>query len=68
MNAKEKAIDLIFKFDTMPNKAVLYFNKHEIFESAKISALICVDEMVDVIWDSDVRAYYEDVKKEIELL
>jgi hypothetical protein len=43
---EKKAIELIEKFDTMPDKVVLFLTKDEIFESIKKASLNCVDEII----------------------
>jgi len=57
MTPKEKAIDLVHKFDM----------KNEYYERAQECALIAVDEILNVI-DNFEMIYWENVKQEIKLL
>jgi hypothetical protein len=69
MTPKEKAQELVNKFAKLPEEGSLMW--YLSFEIAKKCALVAVDEILDTIkWcigDSQVE-YWEDVKKEIELL
>jgi hypothetical protein len=69
MTPKEKAEELVNRFAKLPEEGSLMW--YLSFEIAKKCALIAVDEILDTIkWcigDSQV-GYWEDVKKEIELL
>lgn len=47
MTPKEKAEELLFKMDTMPDEAVMYFTKDEVFETIKKAALICAEELIN---------------------
>jgi hypothetical protein len=73
MTPQEKAEELIFKFDTMPNKVVLFLDKDELFESARKAALIAVDEILEDRKEIDgMRVindpYWLEVKNEIQKL
>ena len=62
MTPKEKAIELVSKFD----KAV---NTHTNIPLKKC-ALITVDEVLNLCWNGNLKAqqYWQDVKQEIEKL
>jgi len=57
MTPKEKAIDLVHKFDM----------ENEYYERAQECAKIAVDEILNVI-DNFEMIYWENVKQEIEKL
>jgi hypothetical protein len=69
MTAKEKAIELVHRYDTMQS-VIEGFS----LEDAKQCALIAVDEIMKAVgWEEmelgvDRDNYWEEVKKEIELL
>ena len=69
MTPKEKAKELVNRFAKLPEEGSLMW--YLSFEIAKKCALIAVDEILDTIkWcigDSQVE-YWQEVKKEIELL
>jgi hypothetical protein len=69
MTPKEKAEELVNRFAKLPEEGSLMW--YLSFEIAKKCALIAVDEILDTIkWcigDSQVE-YWQEVKKEIELL
>jgi hypothetical protein len=71
MTPQEKAEELVFKFDTMPNKVVLFLDKDELFESARKAAIVAVDEIIKFGNDMDIREpmmYWNSVKQEIQKL
>ena len=66
MTPKEKANELVFKYiDTIP------FLDYDVFAIAKQSALVCVDEILDVL-DVEERfvaeKYWQEVKHQINQL
>jgi hypothetical protein len=73
MTPKEKAIELIDKFNNHTVKELVYFKNGKVIEGkteAKQCALIAVDEILSVIWinlNDDVD-YWAKVKQEIENL
>jgi hypothetical protein len=83
MTPKEKAKELLWKFNDNANweldRVLIDGNinmkrKNLSFETKKF-ALIAVDEIIDVVikndvdvWDIDILNYWQEVKKEIELL
>lgn len=63
MTPKEKAEELYCKYDSLFKAP---FKKHQ---QLKECALIAVDEVLDAhLFDLDERAYYQEVKQEIEKL
>jgi len=66
MTPKEKANELVFKYiDTIP------FLDYDVFAIAKQSALVCVDEILEiksVYHDIDLYDYWEEVKRQINQL
>ena len=73
MTPKEKAIELIDKFNNHTVKELIYLKNGKVIEGkteAKHCALIAVDEILSVIWinlNDDVD-YWAKVKQEIENL
>ena len=74
MKAKDKANDLVDRFLDVDD-GIDYENGCGVtFYQAKQCALICVDEMVQVLWHSETmynheeNRYYIEVKQEIEKL
>ena len=71
MTAKDKAKELIQLFY---NKQCSHSITELAYKSAKQCALICVDEIVQVLWHNHEKnsekmyRYYIEVKKEIEKL
>ena len=65
MTPREKAVELIEKFDTTPNKCVLYLSSDEIFESCKQGAINCVNEIIQECQPLRIE-YWTMVKQEIE--
>jgi len=66
MTPKEKAKELIFKFEITET----HEGKAFIIQSGKSSALICVDEIIDTYnnaW-TNTSDYWKEVKNEIEKL
>ena len=70
MTPEEKAKELVLKFKELPQEGTLMF--YVAFEISKQCALIAVDEILKVVSfynDSQVEViYWQEVKKEIELL
>jgi uncharacterized protein (DUF1499 family) len=79
MTQKEKAVELFKKFYGMPNNSKTRIKNIE-FDTAKKCALIAVDEVLNVLPQSEYledtdeyhenreRLYWKDVKQEIEKL
>jgi hypothetical protein len=70
MTPKEKAIELYLQMLSWQSECHKYLERNIISISAKKCALIAVDEMIYVLdrYIDPVRSYWEQVKKEIELL
>ena len=74
MTAKDKAIELVDRFLALkkinPNAITRPYNWQEAIESA----LICVDEILESLWNvghsfcNDEIRYWQEVKQEIEKL
>ena len=66
MSEKEKAIELVEKY-----LELLHYSNN-IYNRAKIMALICVDEILNLLWHTHKNEkeyrYYEQVKEQIKLL
>lgn len=70
MTAKEKAKEIVMKLQLSKNKDKSYYII-QIVEDAKELALITVDEIIKVVDDNCLEYdddYWQEVKKEIELL
>jgi hypothetical protein len=69
-NPQEKAEELVLKFLRIENNTPEWFNTH----IAKQCALIAVDEFLNIenvkpyILHKEIIKFYQEVKKEIELL
>jgi hypothetical protein len=78
MKAKEKAEELIKKYEKTLDRELLPINDKDCFHSAKRCALIAVDEVISVLscerltqspyTTYEERKFYIQVKKEIEKL
>jgi hypothetical protein len=73
MTPKEKAIELIDKFNQFTIKQLMYHKNgktKEYYGDAKQCALIAVDEILNNIIDDDkqILNYWQQVKQEIEKL
>jgi len=71
MTEKEKALELFNTYFKNITLGFLVPNLDVHKESAKSCALLCVDEIIEVIKDNCLEYddnYWENVKKEIELL
>lgn len=63
MTAKEKAIELVEKYSTFSLR-----NWYEDNEVSKQCALICVDEILNILFQHHKIDYWKEVKQEIEKL
>lgn len=76
MTPKEKAIELIDKFNNHTVKELVYLKNGKVIEGkteAKECALIAVNEILKIEWDEfemsgDEVMYWQEVKQEIENL
>jgi hypothetical protein len=66
MTAKEKAWKLVNKYYSYLKANLMY--DEEAVEDAKVCALIAVDEVLENSHTNVFTKYWEEVKKEIELL
>lgn len=76
MTPKEKAIELIDKFNNHTVKELVYLKNGKVIEGkteAKECALIAVDEILKIEWDEFEMSgnevmYWQEVKQEIQNL
>ena len=70
MTPKEKAKELYDKMLQWQDTADIYIERNITSNSAKHSALIAVDELIEAVryLDDDSQYFYEEVKHEIEQL
>ena len=72
ISPKEKAQELIgkfYKYSRQDSSGFLVSNEDMYIKNAKQCAIICVDEILDLDFFSlEGREYWEEVRKELELL
>jgi hypothetical protein len=64
MTPKEKAEELILRFDNLDNEEHTYHYVH----NSKECALIAVDEILEIIYSNYDWEYWKEVKQELEKL